>query len=250
MATGLRQWEMDSNVEPTVRIGIVMVEDEMTSIELRLDDADRTAVTVKLDGDAVLANGKRMTSWLYEPDKKSTPAKGDGVLVKGVVAGRGFHWQKNVDQTLAGKLEIIPTPRGLVLVNELPLEWYLAGVITSEMSSKCPIEFFRSQVIAARSWLLAFTEPKHRGQPFDRCNDDDCQRYQGTGDLTPLAIEAVESTRGLCLVAEGKVVDANYSKSCGGIVELPEHIWRGPKAGLGPQVDAPAKDEAWKFMPV
>src|SRR5688500_18652224 len=102
MSTGLRQWEMDGGVEPTVRIGVVMVEDEMQSIELRLDDSARSAVTVKLDGDALSVNGKRMTSWQYELDKKSTPAKGDGVLVKGVVAGRGFHWQKNVDQTLAG----------------------------------------------------------------------------------------------------------------------------------------------------
>src|SRR5688572_28992314 len=218
MSVGLRQWKIVSGEEPTVRIGVVLAEDQLSAIEIHPDAA--TKVSAKLDGDALAVQmndqpPQRMTSWSFAPQKPATPAQGDGALVKGVVAGRGFHWQKKVDQTLAGKLELLPSPRGLILVNELPLEWYLAGVITSEMSSKCPIEFLRAQCITARSWLLAFTEPKHRGQPFDRCNDDDCQRYQGTGDLSKVAVDAVESTRGMCLVAEDKVVDANYSKSCG-----------------------------------
>jgi stage II sporulation protein D len=252
-STGLRQWTTDSAVEPAVRIGVVLAEDQMQSIELHPDE--KTTVMVRLDGDAlaVSTNGgeaQRMPSWSHEPASRQTPTRGQGAFVKNIVAGRGFHWQKRVDQTLAGKLEVLPSPDGLILVNELPLEWYLAGVITSEMSSKCPIEFLRAQCTTARSWLLAFTEPKHRGQPFDRCNDDCCQRYQGTGDLSDVAVNAVESTRGLCLVAEGKVVDANYSKSCGGIVELPEHVWSARKPGLGPMVDAPAESVAWKFMPI
>src|SRR5687768_10623905 len=104
MSTGLRQWKMESRVEPTVRIGVVMVEDEMKSIEMRLDNEARDTVLVRLDGDALLvkvsaAAEQRVETWSYTPKKTSTPAKGDGVVVKGVVAGRGFHWQKNVDQT-------------------------------------------------------------------------------------------------------------------------------------------------------
>jgi SpoIID/LytB domain protein len=244
---------MASGKEPGVRIGIVLPEDSMRSIEIQIDP--RTTVVATLDGNAlsISLNGAppgRAASWSHAPEHPSTPKKSDGTLVKGIIAGRGFHWQNRVDQTLAGKIDVLPSPHGLILVNELPLEWYLAGVITSEMSSKCPIEFLRAQCITARSWLLAFTEPKHTGQPFDRCNDDCCQRYQGTGDLSEQAVEAVESTRGLCLVAEGKVVDANYSKSCGGVAEVPEHVWGVRKPGLGPLVDAPAGSVAEKFMPV
>jgi SpoIID/LytB domain protein len=253
-----------------VRIGVVLAEDAMPAIDMRVPDAAyelaaagaaphevRAArISARLEGKAVslAVNGgpaQTAAGWTLTPQPPRLPARGDGVWVKGVVAGRGFHWQKHVDQTLAGRIDLLPGDRGIILVNELPLEAYLACVITSEMSSQCPVEFLRAQCITARSWLLAFTEPKHDAEPFDRCNDDCCQRYQGTGDLSDTALDAVESTRGLVLVAaDGRVVDANYSKSCGGVVELPEHVWGVHKPGLGPQVDAPAHSAAHRFLPV
>lgn len=266
----LRQWTVHSGLEPTVRIGVVLVEDAMDTIALRLpaaeysivdaDGATRVAsgarILVKIAGEGAVSlvvndePAKASAKWVISPKVSSVPKRGDGILVRDVVAGRGFHWQKHVDQTLAGTIEILPEAKALVLVNELPLEAYLAGVITSEMSSKCPAEFLRAQCVTARSWLLAFTEPKHHHTPFDRCNDDCCQRYQGTGDLSDGATDAAESTRGLVLMAAGKVVDANYSKSCGGIVELPEYVWGAHKPGLGPAVDAPDSSGVHKFVPV
>jgi SpoIID/LytB domain protein len=265
----LQQWHVHSNAEPLVRIGVVLAEDAMTAIEFRLpgdeyivlsDGGEKVVgknvrVSAKLENNRVaLAIGdqpaKPAAKWTIVPQSPRIPKRADGILVRDVVAGRGFHWQKHVDQTIAGALEILPNGDSLILVNELPLEMYLAGVITSEMSSKCPPEFLRAQCVTARSWLLAFTEPKHHGQPFDRCNDDCCQRYQGTGDLSDVATDAAESTRGLVLMAAGKVVDANYSKSCGGIVELPEHVWGAHKPGLGPAVDAPVSSTVHKFVPV
>jgi SpoIID/LytB domain protein len=104
------------------------------------------------------------------------------------------------------------------------------------MSSACPIEFLRAQCITARSWLLAMTEPKHADEPFDRATTTAASGTQGTDDLSDVAIDAVESTRGGVLVArdamgEEVIVDANYSKSCGGIVEIPEHVWGIDKPG-------------------
>lgn len=275
-AKGIRQWTPHSKLEPVVRIGVVLAEDDMSTIELRLPPGESyelaaptapprslpgsTRITVRFDRGAVALSvddqpAQAARVWSVSPKQFRTPKRGDGVLVKDVVAGRGFHWHKRVDQTLAGRIEIHPAPgaaaRTLVLVNELPLEAYLAGVITSEMSSRCPAEFLRAQCVTARSWLLAMTEPKHEDQPFDRCNDDCCQRYQGTGDLSDVAVDAAESTRGLILIApDGRVVDANYSKSCGGVVELPEHVWGIHKPGLGPQVDAPKDSAARQFLPV
>jgi stage II sporulation protein D len=178
-------------------------------------------------------------------------APGAGVLVRDVAAGRGFHWQKQVDQTLPGTIELLPGRRGVVLVNELPLEDYLAGVITAEMSGACPVEFLKAQCVVARSWLLALTEPKHDADPFDRCNDDCCQRYQGTGNLSATALEAVRATRGRVLMAPtGNVLDANYGKSCGGISETPRAVWGVDKPGLSPIVDAPADAAERRFLPI
>jgi peptidoglycan hydrolase-like amidase len=279
-ACGLRQWRPDARREPVVRVGVILAEDAMAATELRVPDVPhvlsrdgqaggaartvanaRVAVRLSPDGRGVtlaIENEppESAPSWRLAPRDPRPPARGQGVLVRDVVAGRGFHWQKHVDQTLPGELRVLPAGDGksLVLVNELPLETYLAGVITSEMSGRCPAAFLRAQCITARSWLLAMTEPKHLDQPFDRCNDDCCQRYQGTGDLSDGAIDAVRSTRGLTLVTRAgaglRVVDANYSKCCGGIVEIPEHVWGAPKPGLAPAVDAPPDSAAQKFLPV
>jgi stage II sporulation protein D len=266
----MRDWSTKHHREPVVRIGIVLDEDALATVEFQLPQAEyevggANAKPARLNGrplTARLADGQvalragddpeqTAAVWSLAPVHERPLRQGDGVLVRGVVAGRGFHWQKRVDQTLGGRIEIHPGRRGLIVVNELPLEAYLAGVITSEMSGACPVEFLKAQCVTARSWLLALTEPKHQGEPFDRCNDDCCQRYQGTGDLTAAALEATTATRGLALLdTSGRVVDANYSKSCGGVVETPEHVWGRPKPGLSALVDAPADGPEQRFLPV
>lgn len=254
-----------------VRIGVVLAEDAMAALDVGLHDDGYRLIGPGGQVRDLAAGGVRVTAaggnvvltaagapaateavWQVEPRRPRPTGRGEGVLLRGLVAGRGFHWQKRVDQSLAGRIEFRAAGDFLVVVNELPLEAYLASVITSEMSSACPPAFLRAQCITARSWLLAFTEPKHEAEPFDRCNDDCCQRYQGTGDLSEAAIDAAESTRGLVLTADGGrlVVDANYSKSCGGVVEIPEHVWGVHKPGLAALVDAPAGSAAARFMPV
>ena len=269
--TDIRQWTLAAHTEPNVRIGVVLEEDGQKTIELSLptggfnishDGASLGGLTgpckakIVQDADGVTLESNGQT---YGPTKRlrvepggAVPLEaGSGIKVHNVVAGRGFHWQKYVDQTLAGALEFVPKSNGTVMVNELPLEHYLAGVITAEMSGGCPVEFLKAQCIVARSWLLAMTEAKHSDDPFDRCNDDCCQRYQGTDDMSPAAIEAAQGSRGLVLLdPKGKVLDANYAKSCGGVSELAEHVWGEPKPGISAVVDAPQDDPVQQFYPV
>lgn len=262
--TGIRAWTPAARIEPFVRIGIILDEDAFDVVRLRVPDepyllespateprrlGPGTVLEVRRSGAGVAAtvgNASPIAGDVLRlvptarPAGGLTPA-GAGVTVHGVVAGRGFHWQKRIDETLGGVLELVPGRRGVVLVNELPLEDYLAGVITAEMSGACPADLLKAQCVVARSWLLAMTEPKHETEPFDRCNDDCCQRYQGTGDLGPTALAAVRNTRGEVLLAPtGAVLDANYAKSCGGISETPWAVWGLDKPGISPIVDAPA----------
>jgi len=181
----------------------------------------------------------------------ATPEKIGVLHVEDIVAGRGFHWQKRQPQELAGSCEILSAGDALVLVNELPLEEYLAGVITAEMNAACPIALLKAQCVVARSWLLAMSEAKHADDPFDRCNDDCCQRYQGCGDLGDAAQRAVVETRGETLLTDaGAVLDANYAKSCGGISEEPQAVWGLDKPGLTAIVDAPPDAPEHQFFPL
>ncbi len=267
----IHHWTPGSRAEPSVRIGVILASDGCGKIEMVLQGGPcviggngvasepmkaGTAIQIERSpeglllriADGVIGPADRLR---IDPQEQTDSAPGVGILVRDVVAGRGFHWQKKADQTLQGSVEFFATPSGIVMVNELPLEDYLVGVITAEMGSACPVEFLKAQCVVARSWLLAMTEPKHDDEPFDRCNDDCCQRYQGTGDMSQSAIDAVRGTRGLVLIdPNNKVLDANYAKSCGGISELPEHVWGEPKPGISAIVDAPTDDPVQQFMPV
>ena len=106
-------------------------------------------------------------------------------------------------------------------------------VATSEMSSNCPEALLESQTIAARSWILAAEEKKHKNLNLDACNDDCCQRYQGITNLNQESIKAANNTRGAVLIHEGMICDTRYSKSCGGITEANDNVWdTSPKAYL------------------
>jgi SpoIID/LytB domain protein len=250
-----------------VRVGVVLDEDrqphacvDVPSIAVRLtgpEQRDLTPGAIRFErGNGTVIcfiDGEHAgtgPSWSVEPVKSIPLAQGSGLLLRDVIAGRGFHWQKRVNQHLPGKLTFTPGPNGLVVTNTLGLEDYLACVITSEMGSRCPSAMLAAQCITARSWLLAHSEVKHLADGYDCCNDDCCQRYQGTGELSPAALKAARSTRGQALLAGAIVVDANYSKSCGGIVETPWHVWGVDKPGLDTLVDAPPEGPEHRCAPL
>jgi SpoIID/LytB domain protein len=260
--------------EPIVRIGIVLEEDEKLSLQFRVP---ATGCSVKVDAGAdqelavgetfevrivggkltllgasghALAAGATMIRLEATPPKRPLQA-GDGVLVHGIVAGRGFHWAKEIDQTLTHVLEFLPKNGRLVMVNEIPLETYLVGVITGEMGSDCPIEFMKAQAVAARSWLLGQPVAPHPDEPFLWCNDDHCQRYQGTGGWSPRAVQAIAECRGEVLItATNRYCDARYSKSTGGISEDAHSVWGMPIEGLVAIPDAPKGSAVERFFPI
>jgi Sporulation protein and related proteins len=65
---------------------------------------------------------------------------------------------------------------------------------------------------------------------FDVCADDHCQRYQGVTKVTSEAAKkAVEQTAGIVLLEGDHILDARFSKSCGGISESFENVWEPVK---------------------
>ena len=156
------------------------------------------------------------------PEEAVPQTRGAGVQLRGVVAGRGFHWEKRIHPTVGGSLEFRVSGGRLLVINELPLEEYLPGVIAGEMSGDCPMEFLKSQTVVARAWVLAHTEKKHTGvpgRPLQRRllpavpRHDRPDRAGGGG-------RAADARAGAARPQE-TLIDANYSKSCGGIIESP-----------------------------
>ena len=229
--------------EPLIRVGIILPVDNFNKLTLEIPDhfdyliaseekqvesKNKLSLIFSTNNDSITLNEIGTSKyWKITSSTKSEISPQSGIKVKNVVAGRGFHWQKAINVFLSGSIEISNIDGNLVLINELPIEEYLMCVATSEMSAECPNALIESQTITARSWMLANVEQKHVSLGMDVCNDDCCQRYQGTTYLSKQAITGAMKTCGQVLLFEDKICDARYSKSCGGAMETFTTIWPG-----------------------
>jgi SpoIID/LytB domain protein len=197
---------------------------------------------------------------IFEP---SDPVS-ESFLIRDVIIGVKFHWERKEKQRFNYFLKIIKNGDQLTAINYLPVESYLTSVISSEMSARCSINLLRSQAVVARSWLLAQLQNKEKEKVkdpslkpvitdeeritwydreahtlFDVCADDHCQRFQGVSKVTTeTAFNAIKDTRGIVLVSGDEICDTRYSKSCGGISESYENVWEPVKFNyLQPVVD-------------
>ena len=105
----------------------------------------------------------------------------------------------------------------LTLINKVPLEEYLKGVVPSEMPSKWNTEALKAQAIAARSYAVATRNAgKHASQGFDLVDTTADQVYGGASAEKTTTSKAVEDTKGIVLVQDKKVLPTYYHASSGG----------------------------------
>ena len=102
------------SAEPVIRVGIILPEDSQKEITLSipksgsflLEDSAREnakapsgSINFKNSDTGIHCSHLNRTSshWRLIPEDNSHIAPQSGILVKNVVAGRGFHWQKFID---------------------------------------------------------------------------------------------------------------------------------------------------------
>jgi peptidoglycan hydrolase-like amidase len=133
-----------------------------------------------------------------------------------------------------GEMQIILNARGRInIVNALPLEQYLRGVVPMELSPGAypAMEALKAQAVAARTYALAHRS-QSRDTDFDLRDDTRSQVYGGLTAERDLTNRAVEETHGIVALytnAEGKLVpiEALYTANCGGRTENNEVIFGG-----------------------
>lgn len=112
----------------------------------------------------------------------------------------------------------------LTVVNSLPLEEYLMGVVPSEMPSKWNVEAHKAQAIAARSYALANLN-KRGSRGYDLKDTPHDQAYGGASSETPQTTRAVLSTRGEVLTYDNKIIPAYYHAASGGKTNSAGEVW-------------------------
>jgi len=120
-----------------------------------------------------------------------------------------------------GRVLVFLNDRGaLNLINELPVEEYLRGVVPGEMGPELynQLEALKAQAVAARTYTLRNLGEFAR-EGYDICATPRCQVYGGMSVEHPLSDRAVAETAGQVLLYKGELVNALYSSTCGGHTE-------------------------------
>jgi len=132
------------------------------------------------------------------------------------------------DRTYRGFLEVFGNARNtFTIVDELPLEDYLLGVVPNELSPATfgQLEALKAQAVAARTYAIR-NMGQYKQEGYDICNTDACQVYFGAGTEDTLATQAVRETRGMIATYNGQPINALYSSTCGGRTEASENIFQ------------------------
>lgn len=246
--------------EPTISVGIVSNDTISFNFNgnyiYRHNGSDMSFTgefSARRSGEEIIIeqNGDTFTS---KEDFEFTPAdfNTDSFILRDVIIGVKFHWERKEDQQFVGSLRIIKEHDTLTAVNILPVEQYLMSVISSEMSAMSNMNLLKAHAVISRGWLLAQIDKSKKLKEtaesyssfvetddelirwydredhtlYDVCADDHCQRYQGiTKAYTENAREAIRETGGNVLMYGDEICDARYSKSCGGISENFENVW-------------------------
>jgi stage II sporulation protein D len=183
--------------------------------------------SVRLEGIGVLAtdeNGEplRDNSQFYVAKAKN------GLIVNGVflhrlTASAPLFMVVN-GRKYRGKVEIYSADKGMLVVNELPLEDYLVGLINCEISSQWPMEAIKAQAVVARTYAVYQKEARKTAiyQLESTVMD---QVYEGCEIEDSRAVRGVNETAGEVLTYENKVIQAYYHSNCGGHTEASENVW-------------------------
>lgn len=114
----------------------------------------------------------------------------------------------------------------LAVVNELPLEQYLYGVVPRELPPDPYglLEAQKAQAVAARTYALANMGKRSR-DGYDLLPTTSDQVYGGYEAEHPVSNQAVDETRGMVLTYNGGLIEAVFHSTSGGYTASNEEVW-------------------------
>lgn len=173
-------------------------------------------LTVQLSGGRLRAVRK---------DGKTTDGSGEPFLVRALTP-EGFLSFNG--KRYRGELLITPTDSGMLVVNRLPMEQYLRGVVPLEIGKRPREELaaIQAQAVAARSYSYSHIGSGARAQAFDMYATVMDQVFGGVDAESPITDEAVQTTAGMVLKYGGRVLaNTPYHSTCGGSTAPISEVW-------------------------
>ena len=126
------------------------------------------------------------------------------------------------------------------LVEEVPLERYLEGVLPHEIGAGSPPAALEAQAVLARTWALRNSH-RFRVDGYHLCSDTQCQVYADPRLAGSAVRQAIQRSRGQVLSWQGQPIHAVYHASKGGVAAGYDEVWNGaPLPYLRPFFDGAA----------
>ena len=212
VAALLLMFSVTSALGQTIRVLLA----EVDAGEVRLDTAHRGFV----DGAPRFETAYGL-HWPFGVDDGTLMV--DGRPVGGSLAiepeGEGFTFE---GRRYRGSVTLTAHEDAVRVVNLLPLDDYLRGVVPSEMHAGWPLEALKAQAIAARTYTLSSLDP---GRGWDICATEACQVYEGRDAEHARADHAIAETAALVLTHDGRFARTYYHADSGGIIASSAEVW-------------------------
>lgn len=217
----------------TVRVKISMKENRKNSMTVRLDGD----YTVSENSKISLKKGSTYTISVASSNNVRIYGNGvDQVVGSSLTLARKSSSLSNLlrvydtiygDINYLGNMRFTVSSGELVVVNHVPLEQYLYGVVAYEMSNSFPLEALKAQAVCARGYAVKRIKTSGTHDIGDTTSH---QVYKGYNSSYSRVKQAVDETQGEVLTYNGQIIDTYYAASNGGQTELPGNTWGGGSA--------------------
>ena len=205
-----------------IKIGLIENSENITigaSNSAMLIDGNQNKLLMTLDGMTAYKLKSTHNTIAIEINKKFYDTKTNKLLIRpgknGFVSVKG-KWYR-------GEFIVLNNNK-LTIINDVPLEQYLLGVVPSEMSSGWSYEALKAQSIAARSYAVA-NLGKNGSKGYDLKDNTYDQAYGGASAETKNTNRAVAETKGIVATYNRKVISAYYCSSAGGQTKESSEVW-------------------------
>ncbi|MDZ8187645.1 MAG: SpoIID/LytB domain-containing protein [Nostoc sp. ChiSLP02] len=176
-------------------------------------------------------------SWVVD-NKRYSPDKLEISTEKNLIRVNKSDKPENA-RLYSGRLNLQPNAYGTyTLVNQVPLETYLRGVVPYEIGTDAPTAALEAQAILARTYALRNLH-RFAADNYQLCADTHCQVYYGLNGAAAKTDKAIATTRGKVLTYKNELIDALYSSTTGGVTASFSDVWNGEdRPYLRPVIDA------------
>lgn len=194
---------------------------------------DQPEIQLTLDGSEKLfdISGNQPQEVSFSGDHLIWTSSGETLFINNIPAGKGpfslvpgsspLVWKS---RSYRGEFVVTGKNGKLTLINRLPLEDYLRGVLPKEVSPEWPLAALKAQAITARTYTIVSLN-RHGSANFDLCDTVHCQVYGGASCEKGSTDQALAQTAGQILTYKGKPISAYYHSTAGGMTASSANVW-------------------------